>query len=80
MPRFCLQLDKRSKSRVKEFLQLNWLNFHDRNLQLIVSDIFKTQNDQCPDSFDDERFSPIGENAIFSKNKTTNPKLVLFGT
>ena len=79
MPRFCLQLDKRSKSRVKEFLQLNSLNFHDRNLQLIVSDIFKTQNDQCPDSFD-ERFSPIGENAIFSKNKTTNPKLVLFGT
>ena len=78
MHRFCLQLDKGSKIRVKEFLQLNWLNFLDRNLQLIVSDIFKTQNDQCPDSFD-ELFCPIVENAAFSKNKTRNPKLVLFG-
>ena len=34
--RFCLQLD----IRVKEFLQLNWLNVHDRYLQFIVSDIF----------------------------------------
>ena len=49
--RFCLQLDKRSKIRVKEFLQLNWLNVHDRYLQFIVSDIFKFQNDQCPNYF-----------------------------
>ena len=28
--RFCLQLDKRSKIRIKAFLQLNWLNVHDR--------------------------------------------------
>ena len=28
--RFCLQLDKMSKIRVKYFLQLNWLNVHDR--------------------------------------------------
>ena len=38
--RFYLQLDKRSKICVKEFLQLNWLNIHDRYLQLIVSDIY----------------------------------------
>ena len=38
--RFCLQLDK---IRVKEFLQLNWLNVNDVYLQFIVSDIFKFQ-------------------------------------
>ena len=32
--RFCLQLDN-------EFLELNWLNAHDRYLQFIVPDIFK---------------------------------------
>ena len=32
--RFCLQLDN-------EFLELNWLNAHDRFLQFIVPDIFK---------------------------------------
>ena len=47
--RFYLQLDKSSKICVKEFLQLNWLNVHDRYLQFIVSNIFKFQNDQCPD-------------------------------
>ena len=43
--RFCLQLNKRSKICVKEFLQLKRLNFHDRYLQFIVSDIFQFQND-----------------------------------
>ena len=57
--RFCLQLDKGSKVRVKEFLQLNWLNVHNRYLQFIVSDIFKFQNDQFPDYFD-ELFLPVG--------------------
>ena len=88
--RFCLQLDKRSKIRVKEFLQLSWLNFHDRYLQFIVSDIFKFQNDQCPDYFD-ELFCPVGENGVitrssnkkikatFSKNKTMNLKLIICG-
>ena len=38
--KFFLQLDKRSKIHVKEFLQLNWLNVHDRYLQFSVSDIF----------------------------------------
>ena len=51
--RFCLLLDKRSKICVKEFLQLNWLNVHDRYLQFIVSNIFKFQNDQCRDYFDE---------------------------
>ena len=44
--RFCLQLDKRSKIRVKEFLQLNWLTVHDTYLQFTVSDIFTFPNDQ----------------------------------
>ena len=38
--RFCLQLHKRSRIRFKVFLQLNWLNVHDRYSQFIVSDIF----------------------------------------
>ena len=46
--RFCLQLDKRSKIHVKEFLQLNWLNIYDRYLQFTVSYTFKFQSDQCP--------------------------------
>ena len=56
--RSCLQLDKRSKTCIKEFLQLNWLNVHDRYLQFIVSDIFEFQNDQCPDYFN-EIFCPV---------------------
>ena len=48
---------------IKEFLQLNWLKVHDRYLQFIVSDIFKYQNDECPDYFDENI------KAIFSENK-----------
>ena len=84
--RICLQLDKRSKICVKEFLQLNWLNFHDRYLQFIVSDIFKFQN-EYPDYFD-ELFCFVGENSVITrssnktikKNKARNAKLILCGT
>ena len=38
--RFCLQLNKMSRICVNEFLELNWLNVHDRYLQFIVSYIF----------------------------------------
>ena len=72
--RFCLQLDKRSKICIKEFLQLNWLNVHDRYLQFIVSDIFKFQNDQCPDYFN-EIFCPVGENGVITHS--SNRKLEL---
>ena len=72
--RFCLQLDERSKIRVKEYLQLNWLNFHDRYLQFIVSDIFKFQNDQCPDYFD-ELFCPVGENSAITRSSNKKLKL-----
>ena len=41
--RFCLLLDKRSKIPVEEFLRLNWLNVQ----------VFKFQNDQCLDYFDE---------------------------
>ena len=70
----CLQLDKRSKIRVKEFLQLNWLNVHDRYLQFIVSYIFKFQNEQCPDYFD-EFFCPVGENGVITRSSNKKVKL-----
>ena len=72
--RFCVQLDKRSKICVKEFLQLNWLNVHNRYLQFIVSDIFKFQNDQCPDYFD-ELFCPVGENGVITCSSIKKIKL-----
>ena len=49
--RFCLQLEKMSRICVNEFLELNWLNVHDRYLQFIFSDIFKFYNNQCADYF-----------------------------
>ena len=61
--RFCLQLDKMSRICVKEFLELNWLNVHDRYLQFIVSDIFKFYNNQCPDYFN-EVFCPVDDNRV----------------
>ena len=47
---------------IKEFLQLNWLKVHDRYLQFIVSDIFKYQNDECPDYFDENIKATFSEN------------------
>ena len=61
--RFCLQLDKMSRICVNEFLELNWLNVHDRYLQFIVSDIFKFYNNQCPDYFN-EVFCPVYDNGV----------------
>ena len=49
--RFCLQLDQMSRICVNKFLELNWLNVHDRYPQFIVSDIFKFYSNQCPDYF-----------------------------
>ena len=72
--RFSLQLDKRSKICAKEFLQLIWLNVHDRYLQFIVSDIFKFQKDQCPDDFD-ELFCLVGENGVITRTSNKNLKL-----
>ena len=69
--RFCLKLDKRSKTCVKEFLQLIWLNVHDRNLQFIASNIFKFQSDRCPDYFH-ELFCPVGENGVIRHSSNKN--------
>ena len=74
MHRFCLQLDKMSRIWVKEFLQLNWLNVHDRHLQFIVSDIFKFHNNQCHDSFN-EVFCPVDDNGVATR--CCNKKLKL---
>ena len=72
--RFCLQLDKRSKICIKEFLQLNWLNFHGRYLQFIVSDIFKFQNDQWHDYFNGI-FCHVGENGVITCSSNKKLKL-----
>ena len=72
--RFCLQLDKMSRICVNEFLELNWLNVHDRYLQFIVSDIFKFYNNQCPD-YVNEIFCPVNVNGI--PTRCCNKKLKL---
>ena len=72
--RFCLQLDKSSKIRVKEFLQINCLNVHDKYLQFIVFDIFKFQNDQCPDYFK-ELFCSVGEKGVITHSSNKKLKL-----
>ena len=72
--KFCLQLDKMSRICVNEFLELNWLNIHDRNLQFIVSDIFKFYNNQCPDYFNDV-FCPVDDNEVATRS--CNKKLKL---
>ena len=64
--RFCLQLEEMSRICVNEFLELYWLNVHDRYLQLIVSDIFKFYNNQCPDYFHDI-FFPVDKNRIATR-------------
>ena len=45
---FCLRLDKMSRISVKESLELNWLNAHNRYLQFIVFDIFKFLQQSVP--------------------------------
>ena len=52
-----------SRICVKELLELNWLNVHDRYLQFIVSGIFKFYNNQCPDYFN-EAYRPVGHNGV----------------
>ena len=52
-----------SRICVDKFLELNWLNVHDRYLQFIVSDIFKFYNNQCPDYFS-EVFCPVDTSEI----------------
>ena len=64
MPRIC----------VKEFLELNWLNVHDRYLQFIVSDVFKFYSNQCPDYFNGV-FCPIDNNGVDTRCCNTKLKL-----
>ena len=61
--RFCLEPDKISRICAKDFLELNWLNVHDRYLKFIASDIFKFYNNQCPDYFN-EVFCPFDHNGV----------------
>ena len=73
--RFCLQLDQMSRICVNEFLELNWLNVHDRYPQFIVSDIFKFYNNQCPDYFN-EVFCPVDDNGVATSSCNKNLKLL----
>ena len=52
-----------SRICLNEFLELNWLNAHDRYLQFIVSDFFKFYYNQCPDYFS-EVFFPVNDNRV----------------
>ena len=61
--KFCLHLGKIPRIWAKEFLELNWLNAHDKYLQFIVSDSFKFYNNKCPDYFN-EVFCPFDDNGI----------------
>ena len=78
-----------SRICVKEFLELNWLNVHDRYLQFIVSDIFKFYNNQYPDYFI-EVLCPVDNNGVamhrnkklklsFCKSKLGNQSLLYIG-
>ena len=66
--RCCFQFNKRPKIRVKEFLQLHWLNVHDRYLQFIAFDVFKFYYDQCTDYFDGFLCSVGDNNGRHSSN------------
>ena len=72
--RFYLQLHKRSRIRFKVFLQLNWLNIHDRYLQFIVSHIFIFF------WYFYYEFFQRKTKATFSKKKARNPRLIPFAT
>ena len=61
--RFCLKLDIISRICTTEFLELNWLDVHDRYLQFISSDIFKFCSNQCPDYFN-EAFCPVDDYGV----------------
>ena len=63
---FYLHLRKMSKIRAKGFLELNWLNVHDRYLKFIVYDIFKFYSNQCRDYFNDV-FFPIDNNGVATR-------------
>ena len=43
-------------------------------MQFIVSNIFKFQNDQCPDYFN-EIFCPVGENGVIMRSSNKKMKL-----
>ena len=60
---FSKQLDKMSRICVNEFLELNWLDINDRNLQFIVSNISSFYINQCPDYFN-EVFCPVDDNRV----------------
>ena len=43
---FCLQLDKKTRIRVAEFEEINWLNINDRFSQSVLSSIYKFFNSE----------------------------------
>ena len=51
------------KNLREKFLELNWLNVHDRYQQFTVSDIFKFYKNQCADYFN-EVFCSVDGNGV----------------
>ena len=69
--RFWLQLDKMSRICAKEFLELNWLNVHDRHLNSLYVIFY---NNQCPVYFN-KVFCPVDNNG--AATRFCNKKLKL---
>ena len=65
---------KGQKLSWKEFLQLNWLNVYDGYLGILVSNIFWSQNDKCPNYFE-ELFYPVVENDVVTCSSNNKLKL-----
>ena len=74
--RFCSHLEKMLRICMNEFLELNWLNVHDRYLQFTVSDIFKFYNNQCADYFN-EVFCPVDDNGVATHSCNKKIKIII---
>ena len=72
--RFCLQLDKMLRICAEEFLELNQLRVHDRNLQFVVSNIFEFSSNQYPDYLN-EVFCTVDDDGLASRSSSQKLKL-----
>ena len=54
--RFFLQLHKKTRIRVAEFKEINWLNINDRFLQCLLPSIYKFFNSESPEYFNEIYF------------------------
>ena len=48
---FCIQLEKKTRIRVAELKEINWLNINDRFSQCVLPSIYKSFNSDSPEYF-----------------------------